>query len=80
VNTETKQGSSNNESATLPTLPTTAKRLMVKTAEACELLGGISRTTLWRLEKRGLIKASRHSRNRLYSIEHLKRFAEGTAK
>lgn len=45
--------------------------------EARRVLGGISESTMWRLEKRGLIKAIPHLRHKLYSIEELRRFVSG---
>jgi DNA-binding transcriptional MerR regulator len=53
------------------------ERLAFTIKEACQALG-ISRTALWRLEKRGLIKPSRALRTRLYPRAELLRFLEAT--
>lgn len=52
------------------------EKLAFTAAEACEALG-VKRTTLWRLECRGLIAAIPHVRHKLYSVASLKRFVEG---
>jgi hypothetical protein len=41
------------------------------------MLGGISRVSLWRLEKKGL-KASRALRMKLYARAEIERFLEAT--
>jgi len=41
------------------------------------MLGGISRVSLWRLEKKGL-KASRPLRMKLYARTEIERFLEAT--
>lgn len=53
------------------------ERLAFTVKETCQTLG-ISRTALWRLEKRGLIKPSRAFRTRLYPRAELLRFLEET--
>ena len=42
------------------------------------MLGGISRVSLWRLEKRELIKASKALRMKLYARTEIERFLEAT--
>jgi hypothetical protein len=54
------------------------ERLAYQTNEACQLLGGISRVSLWRLEKRGLIKPSKALRMKLYSRAEIERFLGAT--
>lgn len=54
------------------------ERLAYTTDQTRELLGGISRATLWRLEKRGLLTASKALRTRLYSRADIERFLEAT--
>lgn len=53
------------------------ERLAFTTKETCQSLG-ISRTALWRLEKRGLIKSSSALRTRLYPRAEILRFLEAT--
>jgi len=53
------------------------ERLAYTTEQACEMLGGISRVSLWRLEKKGL-KASRPLRMKLYARTEIERFLEAT--
>jgi hypothetical protein len=50
------------------------ERLAYQTNETCQLLGGISRVSLWRLEKRGLITPSKALRMKLYSRAEIERF------
>jgi DNA-binding transcriptional MerR regulator len=61
--------------------PTTAslkcERLAFTADETAKALG-ISRVSLWRLEKRGLLKPSKALRTRLYSRAEIERFLEGT--
>ena len=47
-------------------------RLLVKTSEACEALGGIHPRSLARLEARGLIRSVKVLRHKLYAMEDLK--------
>jgi DNA-binding transcriptional MerR regulator len=54
------------------------ERLAYQTDETCQLLGGISRVSLWRLEKRGLITPSKALRMKLYSRAEIERFLETT--
>lgn len=54
------------------------ERLAYQTDEACEMLGGISRVSLWRLEKRGLLTPSKALRTKLYSRADIERFLEAT--
>jgi len=54
------------------------ERLAHTTEQTCEMLGGISRVSLWRLEKRGLIKASKALRMKLYARTEIERFLEAT--
>lgn len=56
------------------------ERLAVKEAEAREILGGISRTSLWRLEKAGFVKALPGMRTKLYSLASLRAYVDGAAK
>jgi len=51
------------------------ERLAFTTKETCQSLG-ISRTALWRLQKRELIKSSGALRTRLYSRAEIQRFLE----
>lgn len=51
-------------------------RLAVDTNEACYMLGGVNRVTLFRLEKRGLLKPIRHLRHKLWPVTQLKKFVE----
>jgi len=61
--------------------PTPTKRLLYSREQAGELLGGISRPTLIRLEKTGKLKAVRLSKGATtkvyYSHENLERLAKG---
>jgi hypothetical protein len=54
------------------------ERLAYNERETRQLLGGISRPTLWRLEKRELIKPSRALRTKLYPRAEIERFLEAT--
>ncbi|WP_152032691.1 helix-turn-helix transcriptional regulator [Ereboglobus luteus] len=52
--------------------------LLVDVEEACRLLGGIGRTSLWRLEKRGLINQVKIEMKRaLYSRKQLEKYVSG---
>jgi hypothetical protein len=53
-------------------------RITLSTQEACAALG-ISVTSLWRLEKRGLIRAVPHLRVKLWPVAELHRFANSVA-
>jgi predicted DNA-binding protein (UPF0251 family) len=53
------------------------ERLSYNTEETCEALG-ISRTSLWRLVERDLIKPSRALRTLLFSRAEIERFLEVT--
>ena len=53
------------------------ERLAHTTEQTCEMLGGISRVSLWRLEKKGL-KASLALRMKLYARAEIERFLEAT--
>lgn len=48
--------------------------LVVREPQARQLLGGISRETLWRLRKAGLIQSVTIGRARLYPLDALRRF------
>ena len=61
-----------NESAPLETLA-------CRSDEARRLLGGISCVTMWRLEKRGLIRAVNGVRTKLYVVQSLRDFVAGKA-
>jgi hypothetical protein len=54
------------------------ERLAHPTNETCEMLGGISRVSLWRLEKRGLITPLKALRMKLYSRAEIERFLQET--
>lgn len=54
------------------------QRLAYTTDQTRELLGGISRVSLWRLEKRGLIKPSKALRMKLYPRAEIERFLEAS--
>lgn len=56
------------------------ERLAFTPDEIREVIPGLSDTTLWRLEKRGLIKRVPGIRNRLYSVESVRAFASGKVK
>jgi hypothetical protein len=63
-----------------PELNGKPERLTFTRQEACVALG-VSLTTLWRLEARGLIKAVPYFRTKIYSRKELTRFlASGEAK
>jgi predicted site-specific integrase-resolvase len=49
------------------------ERLTYTAREACAALG-VSNTTLWRLDRRGLIKAVPGIRTKLYAVTELHRF------
>jgi hypothetical protein len=49
------------------------ERLAYTAAETCAALG-ISATTLWRLERLGLLTPVRHLRHRLYARSEIERF------
>lgn len=52
-------------------------RLLYNESETRQMLGGISRASLWRLEKRGLIKSIRWSRHKLYTKNEINRLITG---
>jgi hypothetical protein len=56
--------------------PAAVQRLCYNWSDACKALG-VSRTTLWCLEKLGLIKPVPSIRHKLYSVEMLTRFVAG---
>ena len=59
---------------------TQVERLAYNTREACMALG-VSVTTLWRLEKRGAIKALGSGlTKKLYSVRELRRFVDSCGK
>lgn len=51
------------------------ERLVLTRREACVALG-ISATSLWRLEARGLIRPVSHLRTKLYPLKELARFLD----
>ena len=53
------------------------ERLLCKADEACEILGGISKATLWRWVQAGHITTIQGLGNTLYPIAGLRRFANG---
>lgn len=67
-----------NETLSAGATPTVA-RLAYNAKEACAALGGVSATSLWRWEKRGLLKTIPGVRHKLYSLETLQRFVAGKA-
>lgn len=52
-------------------------RLLYNESETRQILGGISRASLWRLERRGLIKSIRWSRHKLYTKNEINRLITG---
>jgi hypothetical protein len=50
-----------------------APRLALTRREACAALG-ISETSIWRLEARGLLRPVKHLRHRLYAVKEIERF------
>ena len=54
--------------------------LALNKRQVCAALGGISETTLWRLEKRGLLAPVPGVRNKLYSVEAVRDFVRGGSK
>ena len=59
-----KSGSSHHSSGAVP-------RLLLKTQDACQVLGGIHPRTLARMEKRGLIKSVPLLRHKCYVYDDL---------
>lgn len=53
--------------------PSRTERLVLNRREACVALG-LSATSMWRLEARGLIRPVPHLRTKLYSLVELQRF------
>jgi hypothetical protein len=51
-------------------------RLLLKTHEACEILGGIHARTLARLEQRGLIRGVKLLRHKLYARQDVEALVE----
>ena len=51
-------------------------RLTYSTPQACAALG-VSSVTLWRLEKRGLLRAVPGLRHKLWPVRELERFVAG---
>jgi hypothetical protein len=64
----------NSQSGTTPGFP---EKMAFSPLETCKLLG-ISIPSLWRLEKRGLIKASRALRTPRFSLKEIERFLKET--
>lgn len=64
-----------------PTKPnepeTNQKSLCMTWREACAALGGISRTTLWRLERRGLIRRVEGLGKAIFTSRSVIALAEG---
>lgn len=53
------------------------EKLAYSVKETCQILGGIDRGTLYRLEKRGLIRPVPHiRRNRIFTAKEINRFLE----
>ena len=61
---------------TAPTLPTSTEKLAYNQAELCAVLG-LSKVTLWRLEKRGLLTPVSGVRNKIYSRRAVLAFIDG---
>jgi len=61
----------------MPSAPAPIERLAFTSEEAAQALG-ISLVTLWRLEKRGLLKPSRALRTPRWSRAEIMRFLEET--
>jgi len=61
-----------------PPVAPAVERLTYNATETCRALG-IGRTTLWRLEKRGLIKSLPCLGKKLYPVSGLRQFASGKA-
>lgn len=57
-------------------LPAVQSKLAYTAAELCAALS-ISSVTLWRLEKRGLLKAVPGIRHKLYSADSVRQFLNG---
>ena len=55
-------------------------RLLLKTQEACEILGGIHARTLARLEQRGLIRGVKLLRHKLYARADIEALVEEVRK
>jgi DNA-binding transcriptional MerR regulator len=54
--------------------------LLLKTHEACEILGGIHARTLARLEQRGLIRGVKLLRHKLYARADIEALVEEVRK
>lgn len=63
----------NLQSESSPSLRVVPQRLLYTKREACELLG-LSETTLWRLEQRGLLRPVAHIRHKRFSRREIDRF------
>ena len=59
--------------------PPKIQKLAFSTAETAQMLG-IDRTSLWRLDKRGLLCPSRALRTPRYSLEAIQTFLRETSK
>lgn len=55
-------------------------RLLLKTSDACEVLGGIHARTLARLEQRGLIRGVKLLRHKLYARADIEALVEEVRK
>lgn len=64
---------------TTPEQPQGAPVISVGIEEAVRITG-LSRTTIWRLEKRGVVKVSRVGRRRVFPIADLKKIVKEGAK
>jgi hypothetical protein len=56
------------------------ERLAVRESEARQMLGGISRTSLWRIERAGFVRALPGLRTKLYSLESIRAYVGGASK
>ena len=59
----------------IPAAAAPVEKLAYSAQEACAALG-ISRITLWRLEKLGVIQAVPHLRHKRFPVSSLRRFVE----
>jgi len=71
ANSTPKELTSNSVSSTVRN--SDESRLLYNESETRQMLAGISRASLWRLEKRGLIKSIRWSRHKLYAKNEINR-------
>ncbi len=58
--------------------PASVESLTYNSAQVCAVIG-IKRTTLWRLERRGMLRPLPGIRHKLYSRKAVARYVEGKA-